>query len=72
MTYKMAGKPGRAGSAGKSSPIPHTRLEDEKQFDTYYLVGEKLGEGAFGIVKEVTDLTTDIRWACKAINKEKV
>ncbi|ELU00311.1 hypothetical protein CAPTEDRAFT_217694 [Capitella teleta] len=62
--------PKRAGSAGKSSPIPHTRLEEEGQFESYYKVGSKLGEGSFGIVREVVHMTTGERWACKVVNKD--
>ena len=60
----------RAGSAGKASPIPHTRLEEEGQFERLYTVGSKLGEGSFGIVREVIHKTTGERWACKAVNKD--
>ena len=34
--------------------------------------GRKLGEGTFGIVKEVKHKETGEVWACKAVNKEKV
>ena len=36
------------------------------------LTGAKLGEGTFGIVKEVVHKETGMTWACKAVNKEKV
>ena len=60
----------RVSSAGKSSPIPHTRLEDDGQFEKYYDVGNKLGEGSFGIVREVVHKTTGEHWACKVVNKD--
>lgn len=62
---------GRVGSA-EASPIPHTRIEDEKHMTAIYSIGQKLGEGSFGLVKEVMHLDTGTRWACKAVNKERV
>ena len=62
----------RQGSAEKVSAIPHTRINDEKQMAEIYEVKGLLGEGSFGVVREVLHLATNERWACKAINKEKV
>ncbi len=62
----------RAGSAEKTSPVPHTRIEDESMINDVYEMGRKLGQGSFGVVKEVTHRESGEIWACKAINKEKV
>ena len=59
-------------SGGHFSPVPHTRIEDELQMEEVYLIGKKLGEGSFGIVRKVIHKVTNIPWACKAVNKEKV
>jgi len=37
-----------------------------------YIIGKKLGEGSFGIVRKVVHKETNAAWACKAVNKEKV
>lgn len=70
MASSTGGGPKRAGSAGKASPIPHIRLEEEGQFELLYTVGPKLGEGSFGIVREVIHKETGEKWACKAVNKD--
>ena len=61
--------------AGKISPIsdiPHTVSTDEKCMQDKYEMGERLGEGSFGVVHEVLHRETGRKWACKIINKEKV
>ena len=67
---------GKHGGGRQNSPscalIPHTRIEDETRLSEYYDIGEKLGEGTFGIVKAVVHKETGEKWACKAVNKEKV
>ena len=67
-----SGKSGRTGSAGKASPVPHTRIEDEQHLEDFYEFGRKLGQGSFGIVREVIHRATGTQWACKVVNKEKV
>jgi len=69
---KMAAKGARQGSAEKISSIPHTRINDEAQMEEIYEIKGLLGEGSFGVVREVVYRETNERWACKAINKEKV
>lgn len=62
---------GRSGSADKSG-VPHTRLEDESMIEAIYKMGEKLGQGSFGVVRLATHKETGTVWACKGVNKEKV
>ena len=62
----------RTGSAEKTSPVPHTRIDDESMIDDIYEMGRKLGQGSFGVVREVIHRESGEIWACKAINKEKV
>ncbi|KAI0218927.1 Serine/threonine-protein kinase 33 [Lamellibrachia satsuma] len=58
-------------SGCRQSPVPHTRIEDEVQMEEVYIIGKKLGEGNFGIVRKVVHKETNVPWACKAVNKEK-
>ena len=62
----------RTGSAGNSSPVPHTRIEDERMIEKEYDMGRKLGQGSFGIVREARHKANNETWACKQVNKEKV
>ena len=66
------GRPARSGSAEKSSPVPHTRISDESDIEEVYEMSNKLGQGSFGVVREVIHRKSGQRWACKAVNKEKV
>ncbi|XP_002739098.1 serine/threonine-protein kinase 33-like [Saccoglossus kowalevskii] len=63
----MAGK--RTGSAERQ--IPHTRIEDESVIEETYVLGEILGQGSFGVVREATRKEDGTKWAIKKINKEK-
>lgn len=60
----------RKGSAEK--PTPHTRIESDSILYEQYTVGIKLGQGSFGKVFEATHKETNVRWAIKSVNKEKV
>uniref|UniRef100_A0A668A476 Serine/threonine kinase 33 n=1 Tax=Myripristis murdjan TaxID=586833 RepID=A0A668A476_9TELE len=51
--------------------VPHTRLEDDADLKKIYAVGRKLGQGSFGVVREVTHIETNEKWAIKKVNKEK-
>lgn len=64
-----SGSNGRSGSAGTT--VPHTRIEDEKMIEQEYCMGRKLGQGSFGIVREVRHRQSNETWACKLVNKEK-
>ena len=52
--------------------IPHTRVEDERQIEESYVIGEVLGKGSFGVVREALQKKTGQKFAIKVIHKEKV
>lgn len=51
---------------------PHTRVDDESEIEKKYSLGEVLGQGSFGVVREVTNRLTGQKFAMKIVNKEKV
>jgi len=53
-------------------PRPHTRVEDEGAVERKYAFGRVLGQGSFGLVKEVTCQTSGECFAVKIVNKDKV
>jgi len=53
-------------------PRPHTRVDDESAIEKKYSFGEVLGQGSFGVVREVTNRLTGQQFAMKIVNKEKV
>ena len=62
----------RKGSPGGSTRnVPHTRLEDESEFEKVYEFRRELGRGSFGRVYEAQCQTTGLKWAVKSVNKEK-
>ena len=61
-----------SGRSSQSPHVPHTRIEDERQIEKVYEMGRKLGQGSFGVVREVRHQIDNEAWACKTINKEKV
>ncbi|CAB3976705.1 serine threonine- kinase 33-like [Paramuricea clavata] len=62
----------RKGSPGGSTRnVPHTRLEDENEFEKVYEFRQELGRGSFGRVYEAQCQTTGLKWAVKSVNKEK-
>ena len=63
----------RKGSPGGSTRnVPHTRLENEEEFEKVYEFRRELGRGSFGRVYEAQCQTTGLKWAVKSVNKEKV
>lgn len=52
--------------------VPHTRVEDERQIEESYVIGEVLGKGSFGVVREALQKKTGQKFAIKIIHKEKV
>ena len=50
---------------------PHTRVE-EGAVERKYTFGGVLGQGSFGIVKEVTSRVSGERFAVKIVNKDRV
>lgn len=53
-------------------PRPHTRVEDEGAVERKYTFGNVLGQGSFGVVREVTSRVNGERFAVKIVNKDKV
>ncbi len=62
----------RVGSATALPNIPHSRVDGEHELENVYEFRRKLGQGSFGIVREVIHKPTGSQWACKVVNKEKV
>ena len=59
--------------AGHSlEPRPHTRVDEESAIEREYSFGEVLGQGSFGVVREVTNRLTGLQYAMKIVNKDKV
>ena len=61
-----------ASSSDSNSRIERVRVEDESEIEKVYQLGEVLGRGAFGVVREVTKKDTGERFAMKIVNKDKV
>lgn len=61
-------------SPRKTSDIakPRKRIEDESAIEEVYKMGDVLGKGSFGVVKEITHLGTNQHYAMKIVNKDKV
>ena len=61
-------------SPRKTSDVgrPRKRIEDEAAIEEFYRMGDVLGKGSFGVVKEVTHIATDQKYAMKTVNKDKV
>ncbi|KNE68374.1 CAMK protein kinase [Allomyces macrogynus ATCC 38327] len=57
-------------TADSGSPIRHVRADDEAGLEERYDLGSKLGKGAFGTVRLVTDRATREVFACKTIHKK--
>lgn len=55
-----------------SSSVGRVRVDDETDIEKIYVLGEVLGKGAFGVVREVTHKDTKERFAMKTVNKDKV
>ena len=68
--YKNSPRRGSPGSSTRN--VPHTRLEDENEFEKVYEFRQELGRGSFGRVYEAQCQTTGLKWAVKSVNKEKV
>ena len=50
----------------------HTRVEDEGAVEKKYAIGGVLGQGSFGIVRELTSRASGERLAVKIVNKAEV
>ena len=64
--------PKRLSTTDTGSLVEHTRVEDESVIERKYSFGEVLGQGAFGVVKEITNRLTQDRFAVKIVQKDKV
>lgn len=52
--------------------VERIRVEDESEIDKLFQMGEVLGRGAFGVVKEATNRETKEKFAMKIVPKDKV
>ena len=59
-------------SSKPPDPRPHTRVEDEGAVARKYTLGDVLGQGSFGVVREVTSRANGERFAVKIVHKDKV
>ncbi len=67
------GTPRRYSLVSEAVPDrPHTRVDDEAPIEKKYAFGQVLGQGSFGVVREVTNRLTGERFAVKIVNKDKV
>lgn len=64
--------PKRLSTADTSSTMKNTRVDDESEIEKKYSFGEVLGQGAFGVVREVTNRQTHQQLAMKIVHKDKV
>ena len=64
--------PKRLSMTDAGSCVGHTRVDEESVIEKRYMFGEVLGQGAFGVVKEVTNKLTRERFAMKIVQKDKV
>lgn len=67
------GTPRRYSLVAETVPDrPHTRVEDEGAVEKKYSFGQVLGQGSFGVVREVTNKLSGEQFAVKIVNKDKV
>lgn len=59
-------------TSSATDAAPHRRVEDESVIEKQYIIGDVLGTGAFGVVKEITNRLTHEKFAMKIVNKDKV
>lgn len=64
--------PKRLSMTDTGSSVEHTRVDDESVIEKKYSFGEVLGQGAFGVVREVTNRQTHEQFAMKIVHKDKV
>ena len=64
--------PKRLSTSDASSAMKNRRVDDESEIEKKYSFGEVLGQGAFGVVKEVTNRQTHQQLAMKIVQKDKV
>ena len=64
--------PKRLSMTDVSSAMKNRRVDDESDIEKIYSFGEVLGQGAFGVVREVTNRQTHKQLAMKIVHKDKV
>ena len=64
--------PKRLSMTDVSSAMKNRRVDDESDIEKKYSFGEVLGQGAFGVVREVTNRQTHQQLAMKIVHKDKV
>lgn len=64
--------PKKYSSSSFEANIERIRVDDESDIEKIYQMGEVLGKGAFGVVKEVTHRESKERFAMKIVAKDKV
>lgn len=52
--------------------VERIRVEDESEIEKKYHLGEVLGKGAFGLVREAVHKDSKARFAMKIVAKDKV
>lgn len=59
----------RSGSAEMRDPprIHHIKVDSSKRLEEDYSLGQKLGEGTFGVVIEAEDIKEKTLWAVKKV-----
>lgn len=61
-----------SSSSFENVNVERIRVEDEGDVEKIYQLGEVLGKGAFGIVREVTQRESREKYAMKIVAKDKV
>ena len=64
--------PKRLSTSDVGSAMKNIRVDDESNIEKKYTFGEVLGQGAFGVVREVTNRQTHEQLAMKIVQKDKV
>ena len=64
--------PKRLSTSEAGSAMKNRRVDDESEIEKKYSFGEVLGQGAFGVVREVTNKQTHQQLAMKIVQKDKV
>lgn len=64
--------PKRLSTSDAGSAMKNRRVDDESEIEKKYSFGEVLGQGAFGVVREVTNRQTHQQLAMKIVHKDKV
>ncbi len=66
------GTPKKYSSSSFETNVERIRVDDESDVEKIYQLGEVLGKGAFGVVKEVVLRDSREKYAMKIVAKDKV